>query len=216
MFTVRTILSLGAFAALAGSVLADDFTDLNVSGRVTFTQPNQFVLMSEVNNTWAAKNAVTKDYDWFLCPRYTDNVTYLNYGDAGFNVRNNASASTLFMTAGNKVGIGTTAPSEKLHVVGNIKATGTIIANSVQIKDWSIEVPDYVFDKGYRLAPLSETEKYVAANKHLPGIPSAGQMKAEGMDLAAMNLRLLQKVEELTLHMIEQEKKIKQLEARVR
>jgi hypothetical protein len=114
------------------------------------------------------------------------------------------------------VGIGTNAPGDKLSVVGNIKATGTISADGgIKVKTWSMEVPDYVFGETHRLAPLSEVESYVNTHKHLPEIPSAKQLGKQGMDLAQMNLLLLKKVEELTLYAIDQDKKLAALSARL-
>jgi hypothetical protein len=72
--------------------------------------------------------------------------------------------------------------------------------------------PDYVFEKDYNLLPLSELETYINQNKHLPEVPSAKEMEAEGLNLKEMNLMLLKKVEELTLHILNQEKRIKELE----
>jgi hypothetical protein len=68
--------------------------------------------------------------------------------------------------------------------------------------------PDYVFEKDYNLLPLSELETYINQNKHLPEVPSAKEMDANGLNLKEMNLILLKKVEELTLHLIEQNKVI--------
>jgi hypothetical protein len=67
---------------------------------------------------------------------------------------------------------------------------------------------DFVFADDYQLMPLAEVEEYIKENKHLPEIPSAEQVVKEGIDLGAMDAKLLQKIEELTLHMIEQNKKI--------
>lgn len=61
---------------------------------------------------------------------------------------------------------------------------------------------DYVFEPDYKLAPLSEVEAFTKANKHLPEVPSAKEMTENGVDMAAMNMMLLKKVEELTLHAI--------------
>jgi hypothetical protein len=72
-------------------------------------------------------------------------------------------------------------------------------------------VPDYVFEPGYKLQSLSDLEAYVKANKHLPEVPSAREME-KGVDLAEMNLKLLKKVEELTLRVIEMDKQMKKLE----
>ena len=70
-------------------------------------------------------------------------------------------------------------------------------------KSW----PDYVFEKDYSLLSLSELEKYISSNGHLPNIPKAAEVVKEGIDLGEMNAKLLEKVEELTLHSIELNKK---------
>ncbi len=76
------------------------------------------------------------------------------------------------------------------------------------VADWS----DKVFEPGYALRPLGEVEEFVKKNKHLPGIPSAEKMVAEGMESAAFNAKLLEKIEELTLYVVELEKRLKELE----
>lgn len=78
-----------------------------------------------------------------------------------------------------------------------------------------VQTPDYVFAPDYKLAPLAEVEAYTQQNQHLPDVPSASEIEKGGMDLAKMNLALLRKVEELTLHAIAQEKRIRSLEAEV-
>jgi hypothetical protein len=102
-----------------------------------------------------------------------------------------------------------------LTVAGNAKVTGTLQADGgLKVKSWSMEVPDYVFDPSRsKPMPLSEVEKFVKANRHLPEIPSAHELEHDGMDVAEMNLRLLKKVDELTLYVIDQDKKIKALSA---
>lgn len=98
-------------------------------------------------------------------------------------------------TDGN-VGIGTTNPKGyKLAVNGKIRAQEI----KVEVTDW----PDYVFDKSYQLPTLQQTEKHIKEKGHLPGIPSAVEVKANGIDLGEMNAKLLQKIEELTLQVIE-------------
>ncbi len=75
--------------------------------------------------------------------------------------------------------------------------------------------PDYVFEDGYDLASLSEVEAHIAAHGHLPNVPSAAEVHADGVDVGEMNAVLLRKVEELTLHMIEMEKEVSRLRTRV-
>ena len=102
------------------------------------------------------------------------------------------------------VGIGTTDPKAKLAVEGNILAKEIKVTNN-------IAVPDYVFESDYQLTELSDIETYIKEHKHLPEIPSAEVIAKEGLDLGEMNLLLLKKVEELTLHLIEKEKEITDL-----
>ncbi len=71
--------------------------------------------------------------------------------------------------------------------------------------------PDYVFAKDYQLMPLKEVAQYIKANKHLPNMPTEAEVVAEGMNVGQINTILVEKVEELTLHTINQEEKIEQL-----
>lgn len=73
-------------------------------------------------------------------------------------------------------------------------------------KDWF----DHVFEPDYKLMPLPELEKFIQKNKHLPGIPTATEVVKDGLDLGKMNALLLQKVEELTLHVIELKKELEE------
>ena len=74
---------------------------------------------------------------------------------------------------------------------------------------------DYVFAENYNLKSLSEVENYVKENKHLPGVPSAAEMAENGMNVAEMSNLLLEKIEELTLHMIQLQKENQALKAEV-
>jgi hypothetical protein len=110
------------------------------------------------------------------------------------------------LSSGN-LGIGTKNPDKTLTV------NGTIHAKEVQV-DVNIPVPDYVFEKSYKLPELKIIEAYVNQNKHLPEIPSAKEMEENGLNLKEMNLLLLKKIEELTLYVIDQQKQIDQLKAK--
>lgn len=91
---------------------------------------------------------------------------------------------------------------------GGVTAPVVRAENYVSTLKWKV-VPDYVFEKGYKLRSLEETERFVKEKKHLPEIPSAKEMSSKGMNLTDMNLQLLKKVEELTLHMIALDKELK-------
>jgi hypothetical protein len=99
-----------------------------------------------------------------------------------------------------RVGIGTTNPSSMLTVAGDI--------NSREVKVTVNAGADFVFAEDYDLPSLDSVNKYIAANKHLPEIASAKEMQENGINLSEMNIKLLQKVEELTLYVIEQNKKL--------
>lgn len=103
------------------------------------------------------------------------------------------------------VGIGTTdTKGNKLAVAG------TILAESATVKlqeNW----PDYVFLDSYKLKSLEELKRYIAEHGKLPNIPSAAQVEKEGIDLGEMNGKLLEKVEELTLYVIQQQEDIEEV-----
>ena len=103
-----------------------------------------------------------------------------------------------FFNAGN-VGIGTTNPGNyKLAVNGTIHAKKV----EVDLDNWS----DYVLKDDYNLKSLDEVEEFIKKNGHLPDIPSESEVKTNGIDLGGMNAKLLQKIEELTLYMIDMKK----------
>jgi hypothetical protein len=108
---------------------------------------------------------------------------------------------------GANVGIGTTTPSEKLAVNGKIHAKEVKIDNDA----W----PDYVFDDSYQNRSLKDLEVFIRKNKHLPEIPTAADVKQNGVELGLINAKLLQKIEELTLLLIEQNKRIEKMETEI-
>jgi hypothetical protein len=139
------------------------------------------------------------------------NEVWTSANDLYFNYQGNAKAthfwslggsagkSILSMLNNGNVGIGTTSPTERLSVNGKIRAQEI----KVETSGW----PDYVFAKDYQLPSLQETEQHIKDKGHLLGIPSAEEVKANGIDLGEMNAKLLKKIEELTLLLIETDKK---------
>ena len=100
-----------------------------------------------------------------------------------------------------RVGIGTANPSSMLTVAGNIA--------SREVKVTVDAGADFVFENNYNLPSLESVDKFIKENKHLPEIASAKEMQKDGINLSEMNIKLLQKIEEMTLYIIEQEKKSK-------
>jgi hypothetical protein len=102
-----------------------------------------------------------------------------------------------------RVGIGTTAPTHELTVIGTVSAKEILVTASGA---------DYVFDPAYQLESLDKVASYVTEHHHLANIPSAREMQDGGLSVGEMQMKLLAKIEELTLHMIKADERIRQLE----
>lgn len=126
--------------------------------------------------------------------------SFYNYSNSGIQNQ------LLSINANGNVGIGTKSTDEKLAVNGNIRAREIKVENT----NW----PDYVFDQEYQITPIAEIEKFIKLHKHLEGIPTADEVHANGINLSEMNAVLLKKIEELTLIVIEQNKRIEKLETK--
>lgn len=88
------------------------------------------------------------------------------------------------------------------------------IAGKLRAREISVEITagaDHIFHESYELKPLSEVEQFIKANQHLPEIPSEKQMQEEGLNINEFQIKLLQKIEELTLYTIELKKEVDQL-----
>ena len=186
---------------------------------------NTAVGVAALDNIIAGNNNTALGYDAGQAATASSGNVFLGF-EAGQNetasnklyIANGAAASNVLIygdfAAGN-VGIGTTDPCTnsqaasitncKLSVAGAIQAQEIVVNTG-----WS----DYVFDQGYHLAPLSEVASFVKQNHHLPGIPSASDVESKGVSLGEMQSKLLAKIEELTLHMIQADEKIRRLEER--
>ncbi len=154
---------------------------------------------------------------------YSDNLdhAFIDYKDnLFFRTDPNATTCTtpLILQGNGAVAIGLTSweygndGSQYVVPTGfDLAVGGKMIAEEVVIKlqsNW----PDYVFKSDYNLKPLEEVQSFINRNGHLPGIPSATEVEETGIEVGEMNILLLEKVEELTLYIIEQEERIKALE----
>jgi hypothetical protein len=151
--------------------------------------------------------------------------------DTSLVIWSNSGANNylVFQPSWGNTGVGTYTPNAKLHVNGatliggnsdrigtgyQLSVAGKVICEEVKVQlraAW----PDYVFADDYNLMPIEDLEKSIRQNKHLPNIPAAAQIEKEGISLGDMNKRLMEKVEELTLYLIDLNKKNKQLEERL-
>lgn len=106
------------------------------------------------------------------------------------------------------VGIGTLSPGSRLSVNGTVHATKMRVTQSL----W----PDFVFHASYHLPSLHELEQFIRKNKHLPDMPTEAEVKQNGVDLGDTQAKLLQKIEELTLYIIDLNKKVEQQQAQIK
>lgn len=130
-----------------------------------------------------------------------DGKSYFKFGDdyngAWVGIYNNKK-----MIISGMVGIGTSNPTRPLEVNGAIRAKEIIVESG-----WA----DFVFDSDFKLRPLAEVESHIKTYRRLPDIPSETEVKENGIGLSEMNTKLLQKVEELTLYVIQQQKELMQM-----
>lgn len=129
------------------------------------------------------------------------------------------------------LGIGTPSPTQPLHVSGNALISSRMAINAAIDNAYALNVggairatemvvnlngwADYVFEPDYTLMPLAELESFVKEKRHLPGVPSEAELTASGLNMAKMQTLQMQKIEELTLYVIELNKQNKALEARL-
>jgi len=125
-------------------------------------------------------------------------------GRFSFLDRDLVTERMVILNTGN-VGVGTTAPTERLDVAGNLRVRGGIVYGAP-----SVAVPDYVFDNGFRLMPIVKLEEYVRREKHLPNIPKASEIQTNGVNLGELQMKMLEKIEELTLYTVEQARQIQE------
>lgn len=177
----------GIYDGLSGAKVVD-ITDYKFATGATYSYHRTYLFYDPNIN----------DRQYFYAPR----VDVVN-GDeptimALLGLQNASSDQTYFS---GKVGIKIQNPGEyDLAVNGKVRTREVKVENST----W----PDYVFATDYKMPSLTETEKHIKEKGHLPGIPSAAQVKSNGIELGEMNAKLLQKIEELTLHLIVLNKKL--------
>jgi hypothetical protein len=126
----------------------------------------------------------------------------------GWGSANDFKETMTFYSGSGQLGIGTTnLGSYRLSVNGNIRSKEIVVEGG-----WA----DYVFDKNYKLRPLDEVEKFIRENNHLPGIPSAREVEEKGLQVGDTQRKMMEKIEELTLYVIEQNKIIMQLKEEIK
>jgi len=153
-------------------------------------------------------DAMTIDVESFATSTNADASHFFRVRDVG------ASGNIPFIIKGNgNVGINTSTPQYKLDVNGkasfsdNVKVDAKFEAKEIKVT--LTPTADFVFEEKYDLPKLEDVEKHIKTKKHLPEIASAKQMEKEGVNVGEFQIKLLQKIEELTLYTIEQNKQLK-------
>jgi hypothetical protein len=184
---------------------ARGFSLSNQSGAIDFIEFGAYGSMT---------NGVSTFSNGYIGTDYADanrHLTFLPNHDTKVHGTLTVNGNLIIPTAAtNYVQIGTSTapyrPGYRLFVDQGIltEKVKVAVAGTAQ---WS----DYVFATDYKLMPLAEVEKFIRTNNHLPNVPSAAEMVKEGNDLGKTDAKLLEKIEELTLYMIEMKKEIENL-----
>jgi hypothetical protein len=171
-------------------------------GKLDINAGGSYAIRTSTSSRYVIEVKNTSDLDggWWL----------VNDPNGSFVLHENSIGDQFTIKPGGNVGIGTTTPGNfKLAVNGKIWGTEVQVA-------LTNPGPDYVFEKSYTLPTLEEVKSYIDQNKHLPEVPSAKEMEANGVNVGEMNMLLLKKIEELTLYLIEQQKEINELKNQIK
>jgi hypothetical protein len=181
---------------------------LTVNGNIMLGLGNYFGMALTDTFTYDTKTHPNYGMEWVNDSWSPQGPSLWASGFAGIKFFTNKLPRISINVDGN-VGIGTITPgSYKLAVEGTLGARRIKVT---QVLNWA----DFVFHPDYQLAPLQEVENYIRANRHLAGIPTTEEVQKEGVDLGEMNKLLLQKVEELTLYMIEEHKEKQKMQNQI-
>ncbi|MBC7884951.1 MAG: hypothetical protein H7X99_05715, partial [Saprospiraceae bacterium] len=138
---------------------------------------------------------------------------FISSGDSGAGGTNGGNVfiaqsggDVMMKNPNTSLSIGTENKDHKLNVNGTIRSTELIVESG-----WA----DYVFDEDYKLLPIDEVEKYIISNSHLPNIPTASVIQNEGLKVSEISTKMMEKIEEMMLYIIEQNKQIKLLQKEV-
>ena len=182
---------------------------LNVSSNIVQSNTNTDLIKLVGQNPLMSFSNGTTDFGYIKAWSYQPYAPFTNGLVIGtgpgypiFFSTNNYSLSMIIADNGN-VGIGTANPTYKLSVNGNVRSKEVVVETG-----WA----DYVFDKKYKLKSLDEVESFIQQNYHLEGIPSAKEIEKNGLPIGDTQKKMMEKIEELTLYVIELNKQIKELQ----
>ncbi|MFH6986057.1 prefoldin domain-containing protein [Marinoscillum luteum] len=190
----------------------EPMSKLHVKGATIFEDPIRFHNGTANkglvwgNDSWANYYSRIDDYGGQLRIMTDDKLLFtdINSGDGA------PTSTAVFINTNDKaLGVNT----DLIPSGYRLAVAGKAIMEEIKVE--AAPWPDYVFSEGYQLPDLGATADFIKANKHLPGIPSATEVAEQGILLGEMNAKLLEKIEELTLHLIELERQNKKLNERL-
>lgn len=169
-------------------------TNVAISGNGSAATP--YVINANDTSLYTANGSISQN-----TTTGANRVVNMNSRNIWFNTATSSTNGKIYI--GNTTAYPTTTGDYRLYVEGGILTEKVKVAlrNS---GNWA----DYVFENDYPLMPLHEVEAFILKNKHLPGVASAADLAKEGLDLAEMQAKHMEKIEELTLYIIEQNKKL--------
>lgn len=166
--------------------------------------------LSEGNTTGKGTFLGVKSYDSQPIQSKSFSIEHSFYGSLNSSINFYRGSGTTDGTLGIAVNNGTE--------IARFSSTGLDVGGTIRAREVKIEITagaDHVFKPNYELKPLSEVESFISENNHLPEIPSEKQMQEEGLSVNEFQIKLLQKIEELTLYTIQQNKTIEDLNKRI-
>ena len=193
-----------------GDIEVEDFIRVNSNnstGRLTITNSDNIGSYAAALRMYASNNGPETTYGAFV------NATNSGSGNSvGFRAITYEPGDLAFWGQGDSYFTGDVRIGQNVDPDGLYKliVDGKILSEEVRVQN-SLDWPDYVFNNDYDLMSLQEVEDYINTHHHLPNIPPAAEVEREGIILGEMQVRLMEKIEELTLHMIAQDKKIEAL-----
>jgi hypothetical protein len=206
--------NMGVGMELAG--MADKF---GVYGKSRFIANGGDAFKADGNAEIDGRLSVKNNGEVLKIDGVNPTINFLNNGTfRSFITQNNPSTGhelyiaangILHLDATTQVAIGNVVSAANNNY--KLAVSGKMVCEEVKVElrtNW----PDYVFSKGYKLKSLEEIENFIKVNKHLPNIPSAQVIDKEGLEVGDMQRRMMEKIEELTLYIIEQNKRIAALE----
>lgn len=192
----------------AGIGTATAFTKLTVNGTIGFESPGTPAMYVYESGTANPDKPLIVH-----SPAYPGYGLYYSDPDDQFIMRSTPTDTTPSLVVdldGNWVTIATDTPKPGYELSVN----GQVVCEELLVEDM-VNWPDYVFETSYPLRPLSEVEAHILAKKHLPGIPTAEEVKRDGLPIGEMQKRMMEKIEELTLYVIDQNKRLATQEQRI-